>query len=65
MTNAQKEMPERGWLDVIAACKYTGVGATKMREIFRRQDFPVHWVGRKQYVKISDLDRYIEEGRTA
>jgi len=56
---------EPGWLDVLSAAKYLSIGATKMREIFRKDDFPVCRIGNKQVVRKDDLDRYILEGRAS
>lgn len=66
MSQKKEEAPPSiGWLDVKGAAKYLSIGTTKIREIFRREDFPVHWVGNKQFVKVEDLDRYITEGRAS
>lgn len=53
------------WFGVVEAAKYCGIGHNKMRELFKKSDFPCRWIGRKQVVKIEDLDRYIAEGRAS
>ena len=61
----QSEPITRQWLDVKAVCAYTGMGMTKIQEIFRRSDFPAVWVGRKKLVNQIDLDKYLKEGRAS
>lgn len=56
---------EVGWLSITEAAKYCSIGQSKMREIFRRSDFPVRWIGNKQVVARLDLDKYIREGKAS
>ncbi len=60
------EVQNEKWINVEDAAEYLGVKPATVREWIRRKpDMPAHKVGKKWKFRCSELDEWIQSGKSA
>jgi excisionase family DNA binding protein len=64
VTSARPPKLSRRLYDIQAVADYLGTSSWTVREMIWRGDLPCVRIGRRQYLDIRDVDRFIEQAKT-